>query len=166
MIGFELYLGVLISLGIVAWVDFKTSKISNNWSILNLTAFVGLVVLSPDYTLNLTLFLYPVIILITGFFLFVLKIMGAGDAKYLFSLFLIIPQRWHAEFLELLVLSTCLIGCMLLIVNFLRSRDKIFSAFKAQGLKGLSACFGTRFSYAPVILFGWIWLGIKFKILS
>lgn len=166
MLVLELYLGVLASLFIVAWVDFKTTKISNYWIILNLIVFIGLSIFSPHHHPTFSHFIYPVVILFTGFFLFMLKVMGAGDAKYLFTLFLLLPTVLHKPFFELLVLSTCLIGCMLLIVNFLRSRDKIILAFKAQGLRGLSACFGTRFSYAPVILFAWIWLAIKFKLLN
>ena len=160
------YLGILLCLVAVAWIDFKTQKISNRWSLFNLIAFVGLLFVSPLHQLNFSTFIYPGLMLTVGFLLFVLRVMGAGDAKYLASLFLVIPLKWQAPFFELLALSTCLVASVLIIVNILRNYSKVIREIRNRNLKGISSCFGTRFSYAPVILFAWVWFALEFRILN
>jgi prepilin peptidase CpaA len=160
------YFGILLCLVAVAWIDFKTQKISNRWTLLNLIVFVGLLFLSPLHPLTFSVLIYPALMLTVGFVLFVLNVMGAGDAKYLASLFLIIPFTWQAPFFELLALSTCLVASVLIIVNILRNYSKVIREIRNRNLKGLSSCFGTRFSYAPVILFAWLWFAIELRILS
>jgi prepilin peptidase CpaA len=160
------YLGILLCLVAVAWIDIKTQKISNRWTLLNLIVFVGLLILSPLHPLTFSTLIYPVLMLMVGFVLFILNVMGAGDAKYLASLFLIIPLTWQAPFFELLVLSTCLVASVLIIVNILRNYSRVIREIRNRNLKGLSSCFGTRFSYAPVILFAWLWFAVQLRILS
>jgi prepilin peptidase CpaA len=160
------YFGILLCLVAVAWIDFRTQKISNRWTLLNLIAFVGLLLFSPLHPLSFSVLIYPVLMLMVGFVLFVLNVMGAGDAKYLASLFLIIPLTWQAPFFELLALSTCLVASVLIIVNILRNYSKVIKEIRNRNLKGLSLCFGTRFSYAPVILFAWLWFALQLRIVS
>lgn len=160
------YFAILFSLIIVAWIDFKTKKISNRWSIANLIAFVGLVAFSPLHQLSLAVFIYPALMFGLGFVLFILKVMGGGDAKYLASLFLLLPLEWQPIFFELLALSTCLVASMLIVVNILRNYSKVREEIRNRNLKGLSSCFGTRFSYAPVILFAWVWFAIKQNVIN
>ncbi len=160
------YFSILVCLVAVAWIDFRTKKISNHWTLFNLISFVGLVAFSPLHHLNLHTFIYPVLILLTGFVLFTLNVMGGGDAKYISTLFLLIPQQWHAAFLERLVISTCLIACMLIIVNISRNYSKVIKEVQLRNLKGLSSCFGTRFSYAPVVLFAWLWFAAEINLIN
>ncbi len=166
MLKILIYSGILLSLIFVAWIDFRHKKISNNWSIFNLIAFVGLVSFSPLHHLSFELFVYPGILLLSGFVLFTLKVMGGGDAKYLATLFLLLPIEWQSPFFELLILSTALVGCMLIIVNILRNYSMVIKELRNRNLEGLRSCFGTRFSYAPVILLAWLWFAVDYRILN
>jgi prepilin peptidase CpaA len=165
LISVPLFIFLTLELLIVSWGDIKTQKIPNYWSVLNLIIFVGLLIALPEvYPLTWGTFLYSLVFLVVGFLLFILKIMGAGDTKFLFSFFLLIPAAIQPKALILLLLSTVLIGSFLLITNFIKNHEKIVVYIKTGYFKGIKECFGTKFSFAPVILIAWLWLGWEIKI--
>jgi len=160
VIPIAVYWFLVVELAAVSWGDIRTQKIPNFWSILNLACFVLFLVLWPQqYPLEWGTFLYSAVFLGVGFVLFLLRIMGGGDSKFLFSFFLLIPVMLQPRALILLLLSTILIGGFLLLTNFIRNHEKIVAYVKSGYIQGIKECFGTKFSFAPVILLAWIWLG-------
>lgn len=151
---------LMIELCIVAWGDVRTQKIPNFWAILNISLFVAFMVLWPDYyPLRWETFIYSTVFLVVGFVLFLLRVMGGGDSKYLFSFFLLIPGALQPRALMLLLVSTILIGGFLFLTNLGKNHEKIVAYIKSGYIKGIKDCFGTKFSFAPVILLAWMWLG-------
>jgi prepilin peptidase CpaA len=160
MIPVAIYWFLVIELAAVAWGDIRTQKIPNYWSLLNLILFVALLLLWPShYPLSWSIFLYSAVILFVGFVLFLLRIMGGGDSKFLVSFFLLIPVALQAKTLVSLLLSTVLIGSFMLLTNIARNYEKIVGHLKIGHIGGIKECFGTKFSFAPVILLAWLWVG-------
>ena len=155
-----IYIPLLLQLLVVAVIDFRSKKISNYWIMLNMVIFAGLLIFMPDlYSLIFDTFLLPVIFLIVGFILYLLKIMGAGDAKYLFSFFLLIPLNRQSLMLESLLYSVILVGLSLIIMTVARYAKEIMIVLYTKNWKGLSGMFGSKFPLAPVILIAWFLVG-------
>lgn len=151
---------VLLELTIVGWVDLKTEKISNRWVIFNF--FLSLVfhlTLRELYPLSLEVLIFPSGFIGIGFILYLMNIMGAGDSKFLASLFLIIPLEYHWMFFEKLVLSTVVTGAFLLIFRIIRNRSTLKAYYFSHYWAGIKQTLKSRFSYAPVICVAWILMG-------
>jgi prepilin peptidase CpaA len=158
-----IYVFVLINLLVVGYFDFKTRKIKNVWSILNLFFGALFLMLSREnYLLDLTHFYYPLAFFLATFFFFWLKIMGAGDSKYLTTFFFLIPTKLHENFLFFLVLTTCVIGLIFLFRNIIKRRKMIFQELMTGKLKTVYFKLGSKIPYAPVALLAWLWLGIDY----
>lgn len=158
------YLFILIELLFVSWGDIKTNKIPNMWSLLNIIAFAMLLFISPGlYVLKIETFIFSITFLIIGFFLFLLKIMGGGDSKFLFTFFLLVPLVHQELTFHYLLLSTLIIGSFVFLTNIARNFEKITVNLKNKNYQEVKSCFGTKFSYAPVILITWIWVGWSLK---
>ncbi len=163
VIGFFLLLCQLL---LVSVIDIQTRKISNYWALCNSVLFLFLLIVYPEYYKASWIFaLYVFGVLAVSFILFLFKIMGAGDGKYLFSIFLLIPSILHRLFLEYLLVSTIIIALGLFLYNVLSNSKTIYNCFKIMDFSGMSPVFGKKFPYAPVILVSWIFLGWKRKIL-
>ena len=122
--------------------------------------FLGCLFVYPQlYKFNFVTFFYPTVFLVVGFFLFVLKIMGGGDSKFLFSFFLLVPEFFHEAFFMKLVYSTIAIGLYLLPYNTFKNFDKLSESLKTMDVKGIKGVYGTKFAYAPVIAISWIAFG-------
>lgn len=122
MMALPLFVYLFIELLAVSWVDFKTKLISNYWSMLHLVFFVFAAFFFPHvYPISLNTFLYPLLFVLVGFMLFVLKVMGGGDSKFLATFYLLIPPYFHDEFTEILLLSTILVGAWLLVMNIAKN---------------------------------------------
>ncbi len=164
MIPWPVYLFILIELIVVSYGDIRTNKIPNLWSFLNLGAFATLLVVAPQYySLEPQTFMYSGAFLFVGFILFLLNIMGGGDSKFLFTFFLLVPMPLQDRVFYYLLLSTVLIGTFLLIQNTLGNWNTLVNALKIKDIKTVKSCFGTKFSYAPVILVAWLWMGLSIK---
>ncbi len=85
-----LFLILLLELFVVSFIDVRVKKISNLWSIAHILIFAGMSIYAGTLP-EITHFIFPLGMIVTGFVLFVFHIMGAGDSKYLASLFLLIP---------------------------------------------------------------------------
>tara|TARA_R110002072_G_scaffold288917_1_gene455596 strand:+ start:288035 stop:288541 length:507 start_codon:yes stop_codon:yes gene_type:complete len=157
------YLFLLIQLLVVSYVDIRKKIIANYWAIINLIFFIIALFLFRDtYVIAWKTFLYPFAFLFVGFALYALKIMGAGDSKYLFSFFFLIPNGYQEDFFVILAYSTVIVGFSLLIMNTIKNFDIIISAIRWKNLRYIKEAYGTKFSYAPVIAVAWIWFGIEF----
>lgn len=157
------YIFLLIQLLVVSYVDIRKKIIANYWSVVNLVFFVIALFLFRDtYVIAWKTFLYPFAFLFVGFALYALKIMGAGDSKYLFSFFFLIPNGYQEDFFVLLAYSTVIVGLFLLIMNTIKNFDIIYEAIRWKNLRYIKQAYGTKFSYAPVIALAWIWFGIEF----
>ena len=151
---------ILAELLCVAGIDLKTQKISNKWALLNIVLSIAFhVIFSSLYPFSWEIFLFPVGFIVIGFFLFLLNIMGAGDSKYLASLFLIIPAEFHLLFFEKLLLATIFIGAVLLTFKVLKNFSQVKAYFISRYWAGIKQLIKSRFSYAPVILIAWLLLG-------
>jgi prepilin peptidase CpaA len=157
-----IYFFILSELLIVSWIDIKIKKISNIWFLINLVLGVFFHFFYPDvYHWEWASLIFPVGWIVVGFILFVVKIMGAGDSKFLASLFLLIPLGQHAAMFEKVLYSTLVVGlCML---SFKIAKD--FKNIKAYALsmywQGFKESIRSNFSFAPVVLLAWILLGVE-----
>ncbi len=154
------FLLILSELLIVAWVDFKTCKISNKWLLFNCLLAVAFYFILPDvYRFSWEVFVFPIGFIVGGFFLYLANIMGAGDSKFLASLFLMTPLEFHYSYFEKLVLSTVITGAILLLYRISVNGGKIRAYLVSRHWEGIKEIFKSRFSYAPVILLAWLLLG-------
>ena len=161
---FLIVLFLTFQLFIVAFFDLKTKKISNKWLLLNLVGFFILTFISSQYSLSGSTFSIPLIFLLVGFALFKLNVMGAGDSKYLFSFFLLIPIGFQEGFLFNLVFATCLVGGIMIVIKVIQNYSKIRLAFITRDVRQVKGVFGGKFSFAPVILLAWLsflWINRK-----
>lgn len=161
MITWIFYL-VLAELLVVSWIDIKKKKISNLWFPINvLLAVVFHFIFPAAYPWDWTTLIFPVGWILLGFLLFVINIMGAGDSKYLASLFLIIPLELHGPMFERVVYSTLVVGMVMLLFKIAKDFQKIKAYAFTTYWKGLVESIRSSFSYAPVILLAWLMLGAQ-----
>lgn len=153
---------VLLELIFVAWIDYKTEKISNRWIIVNAAASVILhATVRSLYPLSWEVLLFPVGFIVIGFLLYLVNVMGAGDSKFLASLFLVIPLEFHLLFFSKLVISTIVVGACLLIIRIIKNGGTLKAYFVSHYWQGIKQTLKSRFSYAPVIFLAWIIMGIN-----
>jgi prepilin peptidase CpaA len=158
----SVFIFLLLQLLLVAYGDIKTRKIPNYWALINISIFALLTFLFPEqYRWEMKTFIFPIAFFFVGFILFMLKIMGGGDSKYLVSFYLLTPVDLHESAFLFLLLSTVIVGLFLLIMNALNNFEKILSAIKCMDITAIKEVFGTKFSYAPVILISWMWFGFE-----
>ena len=158
MIVFGLVLAELLA---VAWIDLQTKKISNYWPLINLVVAVLLYIFMRDvYVLDWEVLIFPIGFIIIGFFLFLAHVMGAGDSKYIASLFLLVPTEYHFIFFEKLLSVTIVVGAVFLCFKIVRNFHQFRAYFLSRYWGGIKDLIKSRFSYAPVILIAWILLGV------
>lgn len=154
--------GLAAELLMVAIIDIKTQKISNFWPLFNLLLFLIFLVAWPSqYFWDPAILIFPVGFVLIGFILFLMNIMGAGDSKFLASLFLLIPVEYHFEYAEKLLLMTMVVGAVLLLRTFFHNRLEMKAFFLSHHWMGILSLIRSRFSYAPVIFLAWILLGMQ-----
>lgn len=157
-----MFIFILLELIAVSWLDLKYRKIKNIWSILNIAlAFICFLLFSDLYILGLKSFQYTFVFFLVGFFLFKLRIMGGGDSKFLSTFFLLVPFNLQDKVFFNLLIVTIVIGLVMLIYNTVKNWTKILASIKASDVQGVKSCFGTKFPYAPVILFTWVTIGFS-----
>ncbi|MBC7539584.1 MAG: prepilin peptidase [Bacteriovorax sp.] len=160
MMPMMVFIFLSIQLLVVAYVDFKTRKISNVWLLINFAFFSLLTIVYPKlYVWSFSVMLFPVAFLLVGFALFALNIMGGGDSKYLSSLYLLIPFEFQDMVFLYLLYTTVIVGSSLLLFNALKNFDKIVLLVRIGDVKGIRKIFGKKFTYAPVIFIAWMWFG-------
>lgn len=161
MIPWPIYAFIFLELIFVTIVDVKYKKISNLWSLLNILLSGVLFYLFPTfYLFGFESFQFSIVFLIVGFFLFLLKIMGGGDSKYLASFFLIIPTASQDLVFYYLLISTIIVGLIFFFRNIIEQRKSLSESIKKRDVEGVKSSFGTKFAYAPVILLTWILIGL------
>ena len=157
-----IFFAILAELAIVAYYDIKTQKISNNWSIFNGVLAVILYIALPEYyPFELEIFLFPLLTIFIGFLLYLMNIMGAGDSKYLATLFLVMPADNHVIYFEKLVASTLVVGAFYLVWKIIKSYSDMKGHFYAGNFRQIIAMIRSSFSYAPVMLIAWALLGLE-----
>ncbi len=160
MLPLVVFIFAAIQLLVVAYIDFKTTKISNLWLILNFFIFCILSLLFPTlYLWRLDTFVFPIVFLFVGFGLFAMNIMGGGDSKYLASFYLLVPLGHQESVFLYLLYTTVIVGSSLLLFNALKNFDRIVILFKLGDVSGIKKIFGKKFTYAPVIFIAWMWFG-------
>lgn len=164
MIPYTVYFFLLIELLAVTYLDILYKKIANIWSILNITTFlIFTIIFSESYKINFHTFYFSLVFFVVGLFLFAIRIMGAGDSKYLVSFYLLVPVHLHEEAIISLLYSTCLVGGASFVYNLFINRELIAKSFQRRDLKMFRSQFGKKFAFAPVILISWVWLGWKLR---
>lgn len=153
---------IFIELALVGWIDFKTQKISNRWILVNFLASIFFhFAFREIYPLSWEMLIFPFGFIFIGFFLYLLNVMGAGDSKFLASLFLLVPLDLHLVFFEKIVMSTICTGACLFLFRVIVNRGDLKAFVISQHWEGIKQILRSRFSYAPVILLAWIFLGIN-----
>jgi prepilin peptidase CpaA len=156
------FLLILLQLIVVSWLDLKHGKIRNYWLLLNLILVPVFYLLMPQlYNLNWSALIFPGLMLMAGFLLYTLNIMGAGDSKYLAALFLLIPVELHWAFMEKLIVSTLAVALLLLSFKLFSRFSEIKAYLVSHHWEGIVRIVRSRFSFAPVILLAWIIFGIE-----
>ncbi len=152
---------LLIELIAISFIDVRTAKISNLWPLLNL-GLVPLVywIFPSSYQWDWGVFLFPLGFIVFGFILFLMGIMGAGDSKFLATLFLLIPLEEQWAFAEMLLYATMLVGALLLFRTILKKRSEVKAYLLSHHWKGFFSLIESRFSYAPVILIAFVLTGV------
>ena len=162
----KIYMYLFIELLIVSLIDYRTKKISNLWSILHLILTLVVYFLLPEvYPFTWSVFFIPVVFFVVGFVLFLMKIMGGGDAKYLATFFLLIPHSMQRNSLEILLIVTTVIGFYVLLYRIVKNLNQFIMAIRLQDMKLFRGIWGSKFAFSPVILISWIWIGVQYKIL-
>lgn len=151
---------IACQLSVVAFLDLKKKKISNYWSLANLViALLVYLFWQGQYTWSWEIFIFSAGFIFFGFILFLLNIMGAGDSKYLASLFLVIPLEFHLPFFEKILISTIIVALISLVIKSAKNLHDLKSFLLSQYWQGVKDIFKSRMSYAPVILLAWFLLG-------
>jgi len=164
MIPLSVYLFLLVELIAVSYLDILYKKISNYWPIMNIAFFLAfLIFMSDTYKVNFETFFYSIAFLGVGFFLYMIRVMGAGDSKFLFSFYIMVPSSFHESAFICLIYSVFLIGGGFFVKNIFVNRQKIYNDVMTKNVVGIKMVFGKKFAFAPVILVSWIWFGIKNK---
>lgn len=159
----SIYIFVLLELLVVSYFDVKTRKISNHWSILNLIAFFLLIFFFPEiYRMSWETVFYSICFFFVGFMLFVIKIMGGGDAKLLASLYLLIPYNLQENSFIALIYSTLLIGGGILLYKLWIKRNEFKLAFITQDFRKIKDLMGKKFPFSPVVLLAWLVWGLSY----
>lgn len=155
-----IYIFLAIQIFMIAVNDVKYRKISNQWPVMNIILFMILLIVAPEhYQITAKTFIYSFTFLAVGLVGFFLRIMGPGDSKYLFSLFLVTPLVWHDSLFSVLLYSTAIIGGFSLLTQIVQNFDKMVAFAKSGYVAGFKECLGSKFPYAPVILMSWAWMG-------
>lgn len=150
---------LFIELIFVTYGDLKYRTIKNSWSILNLVLSLFFFIFLPDlYLFKLESFQFSIVFILVGFLLYLLRIMGGGDSKFLATFFLLIPLKLQEEFFYYLLITTILLGSGFLLSNLYKYREVILQSLKVGDVQGVKNCFGSKFAYAPVILLSWTYL--------
>lgn len=155
-----IYIFLFIELLFVGILDFKYKKISNYWHVVNIALFVFLLFSFPNlYQLSWQTFFFPLVFLLVGYLSFLIKLVGAGDTKFLFGLYLLIPYPLHEEAFLCLAYTTVVVGLFLFFQNTVKNFDRILVAWKTKDTSLIKGVYGKKFSFAPVIFISWIWFG-------
>ena len=162
MIPWPIYIFIFLELLFVTIGDIKYKKISNLWSILNIFLAIVLFILFPKiYVFGFESFQFSIVFLVVGFLLFLLKIMGGGDSKYLASFFLITPTASQDLIFYFLLISTVIVGMLFFFRNLIEQRLKLIESIKQRDVDGIKSSFGSKFAYAPVIMVTWLLIGVN-----
>ncbi|OIQ18545.1 MAG: hypothetical protein BM556_09835 [Bacteriovorax sp. MedPE-SWde] len=154
------YIYIAIQLLTVAYIDVQSKKISNKWPIANIFLYGLLVLLLPQYyNFNFETFVWPIGFFVAGFLLFLTKVMGGGDSKYLASFYLLVPVKFHEEAFMSLAVATLFVGGSVFLRNILKNADLIIQAYRDRNIAAIRSVFGKKFSFAPVIFISWMWFG-------
>ena len=155
-----LYWFLAFQLILVSLIDIKYKKISNTWFFINILLFCTFLWVFPDqYSLNLMAFKYSIGFLVVGIALFALKVMGAGDSKFLASFFLLIPQNLQFDYFLYLIYVTIFVSSLLFLMNILKNFDRMKKAVVFLQPSGIKDLMGKKFTYAPIILVAWLGMG-------
>ena len=159
-----LYGLLFFELLLVAYLDFSFKRISNYWSIFHLVIIPFLFFFFPNsYQFGWGHFIYSLLFFCLGYIFFLFHIVGAGDSKYLASFFLFLPTNFQEDALYCLILSTIIVGSLLLTFNITKNIKTVWRGLKILDWSFLKLVFGKRISFAPVILFSWVYFGWRNK---
>ncbi len=142
-------------LGYIAVIDFKTRKINNYWSLFNLVFTVLLFILLPQhYQLSYQHFFIPVLIFVMGFFLYFIKVAGAGDVKFLSTFLLALPYEFQLLFVNKLIVTTIVFAVTVIAIKIAMQFRLVIDALLSRNLQALkSVILGSKFAYSPVLFF-------------
>lgn len=157
---FPVYIFLFIELTLVSYLDVKYRKIKNIWSLLNVLVAIILFILYPNnYPLTIEMFQFAMVFIVVGFGLFMLKIMGGGDSKFLATFFLLIPLDFQEIVFYYLLIFTIIIGVIKFFHSIIVNYSTLLEGFQTKNITMIKSCFGSKFAYAPVIFLTWIWIG-------
>lgn len=162
------YISVLIELLIISFQDVLNKKIYNYWIVLNFVAAAIVICLCCFLKNHCAYFsfshiLIPAVFFIVGFILFAARIVGAGDIKLILSVMLLTPTMFHEKFLISLLLSTILTGGLFFITTTIKKSKTILELILEKRFSGIVLIYGTKVSFAPIILLSWMILGWKVR---
>ena len=157
-----IYVFLLIELSFISYLDIKYRKIKNFWSILNLLISGFLFIFHEEiYPFELEAFQFGLVFLFPGFLLYMLKIMGGGESKFLANFFILVPFKEQEIVFYYLLIITIIVGLIFFLRSIFMNIEKIVEGFKIGDIKMIKGSFGKKFPFAPVIWLTWIWYGLE-----
>ncbi len=136
----SIYFFLFIELLVVSYFDLKYKIIKNEWAILNLVITLVMYIFFQDYRW-MDFFengMIPIICLFLGMIFFYVKIMGAGDSKYLFSFLFMHTKDIQSEIVFSILIAMMIIGIIIYV------------------LKLFYFPLPNKIPFAPIILLGWL----------
>jgi prepilin peptidase CpaA len=150
-----LYLSFILV--IVSIVDLKKRKISNIWSAVNIFNFLIFLWIMPNqFKFSFETFQFPLIFFLVSFVLYWMKIMGAGDSKFISTFYFTVPVAEQDNLFIIQLSLTVLIGIFLLLMNSLSNLSALREAYRNRDLTIFRRVYGKKFPYSPVILLSWM----------
>lgn len=157
------YVYLLIILSVVSLIDLKRRKIRNLWSLVNVLNYLAfLFLLENYYVFSWQMFAFPLVFFVVSFALFTLKIMGAGDSKFISTFYLTVPVGHHEELFMIQAGITVFVGIFLLALNTISNFANLKYAYIVRDLSVVRKVYGKKFPYSPVILMSWLIWGFYY----
>ena len=151
-----LFIYIFVELLFVSIIDYRSRKVSNWWSVVHLAIFSVITLFLSINPWSWEGPVYASVFLAIGFALFSLNIMGAGDVKFISTLFLLIPAQFLFPFFINMLYATILVGSTLLTFSLVKHYNGIISAIAHRDVKTAWAFFGSKFAFIPIVFMAWI----------
>ena len=155
----SVYWVFLLELVFVAALDIRTRKIPNEIVAINFLLIFFTWEQSQVEHIGEFL-LMPLITLMLGFGLFLLRLVGAGDCKLVVSILVNLSYLDQRAFLEQLAKVTILFSIVYLMIKSWNRRSELLRLFGSrQYVTALKQVRGDT-AFAPVVLLAWIKYGL------
>ncbi len=156
---------LLVQTAAVAVLDLKTKKISNIWPVLNCAlALILFIALPKVYFTSWQGWPLWIILVAVCVWLYAQRIMGAGDVKYLFSFFLVLPPAFRGEVLNILSLVIIVVGGYWLLKKVWGQWYYLLNLWSLGENQEILRLIHGKNVFAPLVFLAWaLWLVLHYE---